>query len=529
MPDYIEIDRTKTQLLHAIDFADGKDKADLTHAINITDGVVKAELTHAIKAGAEIHFITSNTTVSNVANGISVIVPPATVTYRQRIVYDSNGSAIPTYLNTVVAEGIIIKTGRGVLIGDRYLYEVSGETNTYDLYTFSKLQPKLVAGANVTLSRNQDGTVVISASGGGGGGTSDYADLSNKPQINSVTLSGNKSLSDLGIAPAFTVGNGLTLDNNILKANDISYKIVDTLPQSDIDENTRYLTKKARTTYNYGSYCSNKVLYPTDNLPAISISDGSIPNFVLYNSLDNYFYFVKLTKKYSGFRFDKAFIDSGVLKIRVFDANVTVYKYNSLNGDWVQDSSSSITDWGTAAICSVSDNSKFKFLFTTVDFNYVDDEDTFAVTNNIDYQYQDGYIYANFFETTGAYKDNDLDNADESNIYIYNINAYRNSAWSVVGEFDLQKALESFAKSSDLTSGLATKQDTLVNQSNIKSINGISLLGSGDIEIGGGDVDTAMSDSSTNAVQNKVIKSYVDTEIDDNIGSAMWQILGGGS
>lgn len=35
----------------------------------------------------------------------------------------------------------------------------------------------------------------------GGGGTSDYSDLSNKPQINSVTLSGNKSLSDLGIQP----------------------------------------------------------------------------------------------------------------------------------------------------------------------------------------------------------------------------------------------------------------------------------------------------------------------------------------
>lgn len=33
----------------------------------------------------------------------------------------------------------------------------------------------------------------------GGGGTSDYNDLTNKPQINSVELSGNKSLDDLGI------------------------------------------------------------------------------------------------------------------------------------------------------------------------------------------------------------------------------------------------------------------------------------------------------------------------------------------
>ena len=34
---------------------------------------------------------------------------------------------------------------------------------------------------------------------GGGGGTSNYNDLSNKPSINNVTLSGNKSLTDLGI------------------------------------------------------------------------------------------------------------------------------------------------------------------------------------------------------------------------------------------------------------------------------------------------------------------------------------------
>lgn len=35
--------------------------------------------------------------------------------------------------------------------------------------------------------------------GGGGTGTTNYNNLSNKPQINSVELSGNKSLADLGI------------------------------------------------------------------------------------------------------------------------------------------------------------------------------------------------------------------------------------------------------------------------------------------------------------------------------------------
>ena len=39
---------------------------------------------------------------------------------------------------------------------------------------------------------------------GGGGGTSDYTQLSNKPQINSNELSGNKSSSDLGLQDALT-------------------------------------------------------------------------------------------------------------------------------------------------------------------------------------------------------------------------------------------------------------------------------------------------------------------------------------
>ena len=48
---------------------------------------------------------------------------------------------------------------------------------------------------------------LIKKNGGGGGGTTNYNLLSNKPQINSMELSGNKSLSDLGIASAQSVSN----------------------------------------------------------------------------------------------------------------------------------------------------------------------------------------------------------------------------------------------------------------------------------------------------------------------------------
>lgn len=58
----------------------------------------------------------------------------------------------------------------------------------------AKKQDKLTAGDNITIENN-----VISAAGGGTGGTSDYDSLTNRPKINNVTLTGNKTLDDLGI------------------------------------------------------------------------------------------------------------------------------------------------------------------------------------------------------------------------------------------------------------------------------------------------------------------------------------------
>ena len=45
---------------------------------------------------------------------------------------------------------------------------------------------------------------------GGGGGTSDYNDLDNKPKINDVTLSGNKTSHDLGLMPETTLSEVAT-------------------------------------------------------------------------------------------------------------------------------------------------------------------------------------------------------------------------------------------------------------------------------------------------------------------------------
>ena len=68
---------------------------------------------------------------------------------------------------------------------EMYLSAAAGETETSAL-------PTPVTREEIYLNKIANGS-------GGGGGTSDYSDLSNKPQINSTELSGNKTSSDLGL------------------------------------------------------------------------------------------------------------------------------------------------------------------------------------------------------------------------------------------------------------------------------------------------------------------------------------------
>lgn len=51
--------------------------------------------------------------------------------------------------------------------------------------------------------------------GGGGGGVSDYDALSNRPQVNSTTLTGNLSSSDLGLQDTLTETQMAAVDSGI--------------------------------------------------------------------------------------------------------------------------------------------------------------------------------------------------------------------------------------------------------------------------------------------------------------------------
>lgn len=62
-----------------------------------------------------------------------------------------------------------------------------------------------------------------------------------------------------------------------------------------------------------------------------------------------------------------------------------------------------------------------------------------------------------------------------------------------------------------ITAATSTKQDTLVSGTNIKTINGEALLGSGNITIqGGGSVDQTIISGSTNAVAGGAVYTQLD-------------------
>ena len=93
---------------------------------------------------------------------------------------------------------------------------------------------------------------------------------------------------------------------------------------------------------------------------------------------------------------------------------------------------------------------------------------------------------------------------------------------------NLDTALESYAKTSDVNSknasqdeAIQSKQDKLISGTNIKTINSQSLLGEGNISIEAGSsitVDNALSTTSENPVQNKVITTKVNS-LETSLGS----------
>ena len=76
-------------------------------------------------------------------------------------------------------------------------WTTTGNYITTTPFTATTTKAGFVKPDGTTITITEDGT--ISAVSGGSGGTTDYSQLTNKPQINSVELTGNKTLAELGI------------------------------------------------------------------------------------------------------------------------------------------------------------------------------------------------------------------------------------------------------------------------------------------------------------------------------------------
>ena len=127
---------------------------------------------------------------------------------------------------------------------------------------------------------------LLGGSGGGGGGTSDYSDLSNKPQINSITLSGNKSLSDLGI---HNIPSGGTTGQILAKTNGTDYNVqwktnsltnlsgtYFNLPQyGDVLAYSQYMDWRNKPIREYMGYFADD----GDGNVILEFSDGNLPGY----------------------------------------------------------------------------------------------------------------------------------------------------------------------------------------------------------------------------------------------------------
>ena len=116
--------------------------------------------------------------------------------------------------NTILADAEISPESEGtipeLLEEAREAAEDAAQAAKAATEAISTKQDKLTAGENITISEEN----VISASSV----SNDYTDLINKPSINNVTLSGNKSSDDLNLQGKLTAGQNITIEGNVISA-----------------------------------------------------------------------------------------------------------------------------------------------------------------------------------------------------------------------------------------------------------------------------------------------------------------------
>lgn len=196
-------------------------------------------------------------------------------TNKQIILYLQNGNTINIPVGDLISGLQAEITPSNKLSSD--LVDDTNKTNkfvtTSEKTTWSGKQDALISGTNIKTINNESllgsGNITIQ----GGGGTSDYDELSNRPSINTIILTGNKSTTELGLGTITSVKmNGSTISSSgeadlgtvITSHQDISMKqnITDnslqttnkTVPTAINEVNS--IAKGANQALSYGNYSS---------------------------------------------------------------------------------------------------------------------------------------------------------------------------------------------------------------------------------------------------------------------------------
>lgn len=198
----------------------------------------------------------SELTVPNGADGVGIANIEKTSTAGLVDTYTITLTDSSTYTFTVTngakgdtGDGIarVEKTGTEGLVDTYTITMTSGATATFTVTNGAKGDPG-DDGFSPTIVEDPDntdeiyklditdvnGTIVTpNLKGGGSGGTTNYNALNNLPQINSVTLTGNKGLTDLGIdIPTKT--SDLTNDSNFVTDSELGTELADYTPTTQL-------------------------------------------------------------------------------------------------------------------------------------------------------------------------------------------------------------------------------------------------------------------------------------------------------
>ena len=355
--------------------------------------------------------------------------------------------------------------------------------------------------------------------GGGGGGTSDYDQLQNRPQINSITLTGNKTSSGLGLQDTLISGTNIKTINNqsLLGSGNIT---VGGGTSTDVQVNGTSITSGGvANILTQGAYSSSNKIATMSDLPSVPTktsdltNDGDGTHPFLLNGAPGYISSITTYGGSSGYARNLYYTwDNGTVSESHIIANYEDIptKVSDLQNDSGFITGMTILSYGSSTwqdFISAYNANKVVYCRASSNSNPATGSQNrlafMAYVNNATSPTEVEFQYYRSVATHTAAQQGDQ-------VYVYKLNS--SGTWTVT----IREASSKVTATGGLTTSFASdtvtvdgsgKQETLVSGTNIKTINNQSILGSGNIDIqAGGNVQSDWNQTDTTAddyIKNK--------------------------